>query len=306
MDEFNYYEFEYRDDSDDDDDEYGFDADNINHFYLQGYRTKVEEIHGYGDAESNIIQKSGRRSRYFGTELELEFSCSVGKKARTAEYVAMEIQSILEISIPCYDGSIAKDVDDLTGFEIKTRPDNIENTLGELKKVCDFALGHEREFYGHETDGRCGFHVHVSRASLSPSQEVKLYLFMHDPLNRHLIYVAMRRYDVSYATTRSITKGVLSGELIPLAKKGLMVNRFRSECLNFTHKTVEFRGGRSTLKIDSLQVTLEFINALLAFTAPATVGIKNRNSEGFITWLQTQQGFKLLKNKIASSNLARK
>jgi hypothetical protein len=116
----------------------------------------------------------------------------------------------------------------------------------------------------------------------------------------------MRRYDVHYATTRSITKGVLGGELIPLAKKGLMVNRFRSECLNFTHKTVEFRGGRSTLKIDSLQVTLEFINALLAFTAPATVGIKNRNSEGFITWLQTQQGFKLLKNKIASSNLARK
>ena len=204
MDEFNYYEFEYRDDSDDDDDEYGFDADNINHFYLQGYRTKVEEIHGYGDAESNIIQKSGRRSRYFGTELELEFSCSVGKKARTAEYVAMEIQSILEISIPCYDGSIAKDVDDLTGFEIKTRPDSVENTLEELKAACDFALNHDVGFYGHETDGRCGFHVHVSRVSLSPSQEVKLYFFMHERSNANLIKAVMRRHSVGYATVVSL------------------------------------------------------------------------------------------------------
>ena len=318
MEEFNYYEFEYHrclpeyDDEDEEDDCYNFDGDevvdfdDIKHFYLQDYRCKVEEIHGYGDFEDQIKNKSGRRSRFFGTELEIEFDCSIIAKARTAEYTAMEIQDVLEISIPCYDGSIAKGVDNRAGFEIKTRPDNIENTLKELKSVCDFALKHKRGFYGHETDGRCGFHVHVSRASLSPSQEVKLYLFMHDVSNRKLIKAVMRRYDVSYATTRVITTGVISELLIPSAKDGRVLNRFRSECLNFTSKTLEFRGGRSTLKIESLQVTLEFINALLAFTAPATVGIKNRNSEGFIAWLQTQHGFKTLKNKIASSDLARK
>jgi len=300
-DEFYYYEFEYRNGDTEDEDEDEENWDDIVPYYLQDYKCRVEAVHGYGEEEDMVFTLSGLRSRFFGTELEIEFDCCYGKKNRTMEYVAMEIQSVLDIAIPCFDSSIAAGSSERTGFEVKTRPDSIKNTLEQLKKVCDFALGHDRSFYGHDTAGRCGFHIHISRASLTPSQEVKLYLFMHDPANKSLIKAVMRRYDVSCASIIDIRSGVISS-LISSAKKGFALNKYRSECLNFTPKTLEFRGGRSTLKLESLQVTLEFVNALLAFTAPATTGIKNRNSEGFKEWLKTQHGFKALKTKLLVSS----
>lgn len=268
--------------------------------FLMNYSTRVEEIKGYGAFRK--IKIGGRNTlvkRYFGTELEIEFDCEVGEKDSTAKAMAEEIAPVIERSITCKDISIARGVDDRTGFEVKTRPDSIENTIEELKSACDFALNHDVGFYGHETDGRCGFHVHVSRVSLSPSQEVKLYFFMHDPFNRRLIKAVMRRHNVGYATVVSLANTSRAKEF-RTAKAGGNLNADRAECLNFSHKTLEFRGGRSTLKIDSLQVTLEFIEAVLEFTAPATVSRKELNAEGFVTWLQTQHGFKVLKKKLST------
>ena len=268
--------------------------------FLMDYSTKVEEIKGYG--KFRRIKIGGRLNnivkRYFGTELEIEFDCEVGEKCSAAKAMAEEIAPVLERSITCKDISIAKGVDDRTGFEIKTRPDSVENTLEELKAACDFALNHDVGFYGHETDGRCGFHVHVSRVSLSPSQEVKLYFFMHDRSNANLIKAVMRRHSVGYATVVSLANTSRATEF-RTAKAGRILNSDRVECLNFSHKTVEFRGGRSTLKLESLQVTLEFIEALLEFTAPATVSRKDLTADGFAAWLKNQHGFKVLKKKLS-------
>lgn len=268
--------------------------------FLMDYSTKVEEERGYGAFRR--IKIGGRLNnsvrRYFGTELEIEFDCEEGEKATTAKEMAEEIAPVIERSITCKDVSIANGVDDRTGFEIKTRPDSVENTLKELKAACDFALNHDTGFYGHETEGRCGFHVHVSRVSLVPSQEVKLYFFMNDVSNKKLIKTVMRRHNVRYATVVSLADKSRVATL-KRSKNGCHLNEDRVECLNFSNKTVEFRGGRSTLKLESLQVTLEFIEALLEFTSPATVGRKELNADGFMAWLGTQHEFKVLKKKLS-------
>ena len=268
--------------------------------FLRDYTDRVDQAKGFGDFRRIKIGKKLTSSsrRYVGTELEIEFDCEEGEKESTAKEIAEEIAPLIERSITCRDRSIADGQNERTGFEVKTRPDSIKNTLEELKAVCDFALGHDRSFYGHYTDSRCGFHVHVSRVSLVPSQEVKLYFFMNDHANKSLIKTVMRRHNVYYASTVLLQeKDRLTN--FKTSKIGGQLNSMRRECLNFTYKTVEFRGGRSTLKLESLQVTLEFIEALLEFTAPATTSRKDLTSEGFKAWLKTQHGFKVLKKKLS-------
>ena len=268
--------------------------------YLLNYQDKVEEIRGFGNPHAHIKVKRSYRyvhtlERYFGIELELEFDCEIGSKDHTAEGVAEELYDKIPNSITCKDVSIAKDVSDRTGFEVKTRPDTFEAGLTELKAVCEFALSNEREFYAHDTSGRCGLHVHVSRSSINLSQEIKLYRFMNNPKNKLVILFAMRRYNVGYAKVNSSFK---VKDLLRSAKGRLMLNNDRTEILNFTHETVEFRGGKATLKYESLVITAQFISALLDFTSPAESSTHSGQKE-FLHWLRSEpKNHKLYKELI--------
>lgn len=257
--------------------------------YLLEYRAKVEEIRGFGDPHARIKLKRGHRyvhtiERYVGFEHEIEFDCEAGFCETTAETVAEELYDEIPNSITCKDSSIAAGVADRTGFEVKTRPDTFEAGLKELEAVCEFALSNKREFYAHDTNGRCGLHVHISRNSIAHSQEIKLYRFMNNPINKPIIFSVMRRYNVSYAKTN---KSFQVKDLISYAKGRHMLNKDRTEILNFTYETVEFRGGRATLKYESLVITAQFISALLDFTAPAESSTHSGQTE-FLHWLRSE------------------
>lgn len=167
------------------------------------------------------------------------------------------------------DGSIPGN-----GFELVSAP----HTLEEHKKYDWATVVKTMSANGlksHDCGGRCGLHVHVSRAALSPSDLVNIDAFVLR--NKTFWERVARRTQSDYA--RYIEK--------PDAQLGGGSERYCA--VNFRNAdTVEFRLFRGTLRYKTLMATLEIVDGLCRWAKTRTADqiLRNEDEVGnFVAWL---------------------
>jgi hypothetical protein len=222
-------------------------------------------IKDYSDKSANRKPPEYQGKDKYGIELEAEHK-------RNAEEGAEYVAQFLDKNYVTFkrDGSLGAN-----GFEIVTRPDGMEVHKRKFKALFDDGPGKHLSSW---SNGRCGMHVHINRAALSPLQLGKLLCFLNEPTNVGMISrVAGRKPGRwCHAYKKKITDIHQSGE--------------RYVALNITSKTAEVRIFRGTLSQAGFFKNLEFVQALVEFCAPANRGITEAvSAKEFCKWLPRKQ-----------------
>jgi hypothetical protein len=218
--------------------------------------------HGFKFIESDWVK---RNDRFIGVELEIE--------CRSDRFDAVErLNNTLnegEIGRKVWfenDGSLSD-----SGFEMITNPMGLDTHADFWEWLQDKEL--VRHLRSHDTS-TCGLHVHVSRKNLHDLQLNRMNVFINHPDNAPLVKAVARRYATNYARIRDKQMG----------KAHYAIDRY--DALNLENdKTVEFRIFKGTLKHGSLMAALEFANAVVNFTAPASPAGFNLSTERFIRFI---------------------
>jgi hypothetical protein len=192
-----------------------------------------------------------RNDRFMGVELEVEV-----KDGSIDDHVEV-------LNAKLNDGEVGKRVyfeadGSLThGFEIITNPMGLDSHYELWSALNDRDL--TRGMRSHDTS-TCGLHVHVSRKNMHVMQLNKMNVFLNHPDNQDLIKAVARRYNVNYAR--------IARKRLSTAHK---YDVERRDALNITNdQTVEFRIFKGTLVYDTLLSAIEFANAVVNFTMPAS------------------------------------
>ena len=219
-------------------------------------------ISNYSDKTANRLRSETKDKLRFGVELEVE-------GYETAEQAATYIRQFLpsEYCTLKRDGSLGE-----AGVEIVTRPDSIavhKRMFGTL-----FADSPGRALSSWNT-GRCGMHVHISRAALSQLQIGKMMCFLNEPAAMTFISKVAGRRPCHWC---KVHKKKLSD---------VRHERDRYTALNVTgSQTVEIRIFKGTLAEAGFLKNLEFVQALVEFTTPASRSIAQATSyRAFCDWL---------------------
>jgi hypothetical protein len=211
---------------------------------------------------------TNQNDRFMGVELEVEVKDG-------------SIDSHVEaLNDKLNDGEVGKRVffeadGSLThGFEIITNPMGLDKHYELWSALHDRDL--VRGMRSHDTS-TCGLHVHVSRKNMHTMQINKMNVFLNHPDNQDLIKAIARRYDVNYAR---------------IAKKRLSTaHKYdveRRDALNITNdNTVEFRIFKGTLVHDTLLSAIEFANAVVNFTMPASTAGFHLSTQRFIDFIDS-------------------
>lgn len=200
--------------------------------------------------------------------IELEVGCDRGfSQDRCAEVMADALDSsgtpITEYAVFKHDGSLA----DCNGFEIVTRPDcpSVHKRIWEVALSDPKVPRHMSSF----NNGKCGIHIHVSRAPLSELWVGRLLVLVNDPANRALMRTIAGRNGNTY-TVYDDNKKLRHG------RWGCSLSRYES--LNTGRRnTIEFRMFRGTLYKSSFLKNIEFVQAALEFTRPAARSLRDVN-----------------------------
>lgn len=251
------------------DEEFMYD-DNMDRHRHRDYEYRAELIasyhstkrHGFKFIESDWVK---RNDRFIGVELEIE--------CRSDRFDAVE-----RLNNKLNDGDIGRKVwfendgslSD-SGFEMITNPMGLDTHADFWEWLQDKEL--VRHLRSHDTS-TCGLHVHVSRKNLHDLQLNRMNVFINHPDNAPLVKAVARRYATNYARIRDKQMG----------KAHYAIDRY--DALNLENdKTVEFRIFKGTLKHGSLMAALEFANAVVNFTAPASPAGFNLSTDRFIRFI---------------------
>lgn len=252
-----------------DDEDFYYDDDNDcyyhhhyerrNHLISSYHSTKRE---GFKYIESDWVK---RNDRYIGVELEVE--------CRESKYDAVErLNDALNggrVGNKVWfenDGSLSD-----SGFEMITNPMGLDSHANFWEWLQDKSL--TRALRSHDTS-TCGLHIHVSNKNLNDLQLNRMNVFINHPDNQMLIKAVARRYATNYARIREKQMG----------KAHYAVDRY--DALNLENdETVEFRIFKGTLKHESLMAALEFANAVVNFTNPASPAGFNLSTDRFIRFI---------------------
>lgn len=186
----------------------------------------------------------GKGPLFFGVELEIEAGDA---RDASAEDISIKMENFAVLK---EDGSIK------CGFEIVTRPASMEEQRNGWKS-----------FFNDPPDGlssyrteTCGLHIHASRAAMTPLQISKIVCFVNSPENRNFVERIAGRKACDWARYH--------GKKLATASKR---TGQRYEAVNLENsKTIEFRIFKGTLKESSFWRCIEFCDALISFSAPAS------------------------------------
>jgi hypothetical protein len=209
-----------------------------------------------------------RNDRFMGVELEVEV-----KDGSIDDHVET-------LNAKLNDGEVGKRVyfeadGSLThGFEIITNPMGLDGHYELWSALQDRDL--TRGMRSHDTS-TCGLHVHVSRKNMHTMQLNKMNVFLNHPDNQELIKAVARRYDVNYA--RIAQKKLSNAHKYDIERR---------DALNITNdRTVEFRIFKGTLVHDTLLSAIEFANAVVNFTMPASSAGFHLSTQRFIDFIDS-------------------
>jgi hypothetical protein len=223
-------------------------------------------ISSYGDKSANHLRSETRDKLRFGVELEVE---GYDNATQAAKYIRQFLPA--DYCTLKRDGSLGE-----AGVEIVTRPDS----MAVHKRLFDalFADSPGRALSSWNT-GRCGMHVHVSRAALSHLQIGKMMCFLNEPSAANFLAKIAGRKPCHWCKVHKKKIG-------DFRRDGDRYTAF-----NVTNKqTVEIRIFKGTLAAAGFFKNLEFVAALVEFTAPATRSIAQATSHrAFCDWLPKKQ-----------------
>jgi hypothetical protein len=183
-----------------------------------------------------------RKTVYFGCELEVEVSNDYDRSERVDE-VSGRLGDNVYLK---KDGSLCH------GFEIVTHP----HTWDEIVKLWRDKWNNGVKGLRSHAPGTCGFHVHVSKAGLTPLQIQKIVVFINAPENHAFIQRIAQRDCTQWGQLK--TNKVIG-------KCGF--NNDRYEAVNLQNRnTIEFRIFRGNTRTDRILKNLQFVHACIAFT----------------------------------------
>jgi hypothetical protein len=256
-----------------DDDRFSYD-DSQGVYVHQDYAPQSKILRSYHSAKNRDSYKlipspfTQVTGRYMGLELEVEVSDRGG---RNRNDIIEQLHAHLnddEIGSRVWfeeDGSLSH------GFEIISNPMGLDTHTEFWQWLNDDSL--VKGLRSHDTS-TCGLHIHINKSALTTMQIDKMNVFINHPDNSELIQKVSRRYSTGYARIGQKTLGKAHH------------SHERYEAFNITNtKTVELRIFKGTLKYTSLMAALEFANALVNFTAPASPAGFRLDSKTFMKFI---------------------
>ncbi len=189
-------------------------------------------IHNYNYRPD--LQFFGKGKLFFGCELEINYEdCE--------EAVDWVLDTLGEDHVYLKeDGSLDN------GFEIVSHPHSFEESLKLWGKMSQ-----KSPMTSHKS-GQCGFHVHVSRAALTPLQIQKMVVFVNAPENAGLVDKVAQRTGNGYCRKKDAQIGHCAA------------SDSRYEAINLLNgATIEFRIFKGNTRPERLMKNLEFVHALI-------------------------------------------
>jgi hypothetical protein len=219
---------------------------------------------------------------YLGWELECE-----SRRDGEDEEKAAECLELLgkDYAVAKHDGSLEDD----RGFELVSCPATLEV---HRKRLGRFFSNLPSGIVSWNTSGRCGFHVHASRAAISQLTIGKLLVFVNSPDNEALIVGIAGRdaNDFCAIKEKKLTDGIRQD-----------LNRYQA--LNTSpSKTIEFRIFRGSLLGERIIRNLEFVDCLIRFCRQCGNAELTVNSFGRYV-RDHRKGYPALFSYLASRNL---
>ena len=206
--------------------------------------------------------------RYLGLELEVEVS---DRGSRSLSQAVEELNTHLNDDNVGSNVWFEEDGSLSHGFEIISNPMGLDTHTEFWQWLNDDSL--VKGLRSHDTS-TCGLHIHINKSALTTMQIDKMNVFINHPDNAELIKKVSRRYASGYARIGEKTLG----------KAHSSYERY--EAFNITNnKTVELRIFKGTLKYTSLMAAIEFANALVNFTAPASPAGFRLDSKTFMKFI---------------------
>lgn len=258
------------------DDDFHYDDDEGMYVHCD-YSSRTRLIRGYHTAKKNDDYRlipsdfTRRTNRFMGVELEVEVARGESRDIVESINNAVNDGEVGKRVFFEEDGSLSN------GFEMITQPMGLDTHAAWWRWLEDKSL--VRGLRSHDTS-TCGLHVHVNKSALNNMQINKMSVFINHPDNAALIRKISRRYAVSYA--RILEKKL--GRAHRVEGDGY---DSRYEAFNITNrKTVEFRIFKGTIKYESLMAALEFVNAVISFTAPASPAGFNLTAANFMQFIE--------------------
>ena len=221
-------------------------------------------IRDYGCRSANRYAPEKDVPLKFGIEFEVESQ----NRSRLLDILDSKLPS--QYVVYKEDGSLSYE----RGVEIVTRPD----CPSVHKRVWASAFPHFQNYL--ECSSGCGIHIHVSRAKLGVLQIGKLLVFLNASDNATLVGKVAGRYDESYCSVRPKTLG-----------SSRTCNNGRHDILNVTgDRTIEFRmfSSKRSQTAELFIKNIEFVEALMAFTAPGAAGVRDLTTEKFLTFVRAR------------------
>jgi hypothetical protein len=222
-----------------------------------------------------VAREDRKKVLFLGVELEVES----GDKCEDAEIVSNFFPHVEgnETAILKEDGSLDE------GFEIVSCPATLDAHRALWEQFFK-ERGKHTSLKSHDTK-TCGLHVHVSRAPLTEMQIAKIVLFVNARANTHFTESLARRGANRYCQIKfkNVPAIFRNGEIVS--------NDDRYEAVNLQNsKTIEFRIFRGTLKPNTFFRSLEFVEALALYCAPAEVSLTRAlHWEKFADWVLTDK-----------------
>jgi hypothetical protein len=216
-------------------------------------------IRSYNNGSANSFTPEEDIPIKFGIELEVgsDKGYSTESCAQTMADALSDKEDFTKYGVFKHDGSI-----ECGGFEIVTRPDS----PAVHKRIWSKALvdPEVRKKMSSWSNGYCGMHIHVSREPLSALWIGRILGTVNSPEMAELVTTVAGRGSVRYA--QRMDKKLTSG-------KSRCGDRY--EAVNTTgDRTIEFRIFRGTLDPRGFLRNVEFVEAVLAFTRPASVSLR--------------------------------
>lgn len=234
---------------------------------IQNYHSSKGSQYPIGDAWSIAKQ------RWFGVELEVELNRE--KNHYDREEKAERLHQVLNGGERGHRAFFENDGSLGHGFEIVSQPMSLpmHREFWTWLKQPELVRG----LLSHNTS-TCGLHVHVTKQPLSKLQIAKMVAFVNNEVNRPLITAVARRYAEGYCKIKDKKIGTAH------------YSEDRYEAVNVTsRKTVEFRIFKGSLKYESVIAAIEFVNALVEFTAPCHEGsISSLNADAFLDFINNK------------------
>lgn len=183
----------------------------------------------------------------FGVELEVEVNETYNNEEKAQEALDRIGE---DFAIAKSDGSI------IHGFELVTAPAPLDVHRERFAKL----LGKRLDGLTCQS-GRCGMHVHASRAPLTQLQIGKLMVFINDVNNKAFVKAVAGRDSNSFC--KILHKNV---------KDVRSDNRDRYQAINLTNRhTIEFRIFKGTTNLQSVLRNLEFVASSIEWANNASM-----------------------------------